>query len=88
MLTAQLGILALSVLWLMLCLRFWLAVGRENPGQRRLLAIAGGLGAGLIYVLGAMILHLLRQPSDQDSGRHELRSGEDVRISPTLPRQQ
>ncbi len=83
MTSGQFGIALMAVLWLLLCLRFWLLVGPKNPGQRHLLAIAGGLGAGLIYVLGTLILGLLKMPSKAEREQQAApASGEEVRISP------
>ncbi len=44
----------------LLCLRFYRLIARENVMQRRVVAIAGGLGAGLIYIFGTMILDAWR----------------------------
>lgn len=52
----QAAIGTLCVLWGLLCLRFYRLISRENVMQRRIVAIAAGLGAGLIYILGTMIL--------------------------------
>ena len=59
---AKAALLLLSVLWILLCMRFYTVIARENILQRRLIAIGAGLGAGLIYVLGSMILTLLKTP--------------------------
>jgi hypothetical protein len=77
MLTGEFGVALMAVLWLLMCFRFWLLVGKRNPGQRHLLALAGGLGAGLIYVLGTLLLSLLREPAPAVP---ELKSGEEVRV--------
>jgi hypothetical protein len=77
MLTGEFGVALMAVLWLLMCFRFWLLVGKRNPGQRHLLALAGGLGAGLIYVLGTLLLGLLREPAP---AQPELKSGEEVRV--------
>ncbi|MES2737685.1 MAG: hypothetical protein V4672_15290 [Verrucomicrobiota bacterium] len=47
-------------------MRFYMLISKDNTMQRRLLAIAAGLGAGLIYVLGSMIITLLKAPSPSD----------------------
>lgn len=52
----QAAIWTLCILWGLLCLRFYRLISRQNVFQRRIVAIAGGLGAGLIYILGTMIL--------------------------------
>lgn len=77
MLTGEFGVGLLAVLWLLMCFRFWMLIGKANPGQRHLLALAGGLGAGLIYLLGTMLLGLLREPGPREAG---IESGEDVRV--------
>lgn len=59
------AIVVLCVLWLLVCLRFYTMISRANVWQRRLLAIAGGLGAGLIYVVGSMMAPLFApHPAD------------------------
>ena len=77
MMTGEFGVALMAVLWLLLCFRFWVMVGKRNPGQRHMLALAGGLGAGLIYVLGTMLLGLLREPEKVPI---EVKSGEEVRV--------
>ncbi|MES2507951.1 MAG: hypothetical protein V4599_14695, partial [Verrucomicrobiota bacterium] len=62
----QSALLLLCFLWVMLCMRFYLLISKDNTMQRRLLAMAAGLGAGLIYVLGNMIITLLKAPSPSD----------------------
>jgi len=85
MFTGQFGVSVLAVLWLLLCFRFWWMVGRKNPGQRHLLAIAGGLGAGLIYVLGQMVIGLLQAPTKQEAEMRDApTSGEAIRITPMV----
>jgi hypothetical protein len=73
-------ILIVSVLWLLMCLRFWSMISRENVWQRRLIAIAGGLGAGLIYILGTQVWGVLTKPSPDDM--RPIEAAEDIRISP------
>ena len=77
MFTGEFGVGLMAVLWLLMCFRFWVLVGKGNPGQRHLLALAGGLGAGLIYVLGMMLIGMLREPVTQEP---EVKSGEEVRV--------
>jgi hypothetical protein len=85
MFTGEIGVMVMAVLWLLLCFRFWWLVGRRNPGQRHLLAIAGGLGAGLIYVLGHLVIGLLRAPTKQEAEwRERPGSGEGIRIRPVV----
>lgn len=52
----QAAIGTLCILWGLLCLRFYRLISRENVMQRRIVAIAAGLGAGLIYIFGTMLL--------------------------------
>ena len=84
MLTGKTGILIMALLWLSMCLRFWRLAGPSNPGQRHLIALAGGLGAGLIYFLGTLVSALLQRPGAQDSPLPaEPARMEDIRIAPT-----
>ena len=73
--TAEVLILVASVLWLLMGLRFWLLVGRQNRWQRHLIAIAAAVGAGMIYILGSMILSLLRD---------EPLAADDIRVAPRV----
>lgn len=57
---SQAALWTLCILWGLLCLRFYRLIARENIMQRRIVAIAGGLGAGLIYIFGTMILDAWR----------------------------
>lgn len=73
-------ILLLCVLWMLLCLRFYVLIRSENVWQRRALAVAAGLGAGLIYLLGTMVLSVLKMPGKADAAPvHVL---EDIRVQP------
>jgi hypothetical protein len=83
--TGEFGIGQLAVLWLLMCLRFWLLAGPQNRGQRHLLAAAAGLGAGLIYILGGMLLVLLRAPAARPEPPDLERGAEGVRIQPARP---
>jgi hypothetical protein len=69
---------ALCLLWLLLCLRFYTLISRDNPWQRRLIAMGAGLGAGLIWLLGSMLLPWLRLPDEAAPSTVE--TVEDVRI--------
>lgn len=66
-------ILLASLLWLLLCLRFWLMIDRKNTVQRRIIAIAAGLGAGMIYILGSLMWNVVKSPEIE---------GGDIRVSP------
>lgn len=57
-------VLAVSILWILFCMRFWFLIDRDNVLQRRLIAIAAGLGGGLIYMFGSMALPVLRSGTD------------------------
>lgn len=59
---SQAMVIALSILWLLICLRFYTLIARKNILQRRLLAIGAGLGAGLLYILGNLLLNLIQVP--------------------------
>lgn len=73
----------MAVLWLLMCLRFWLLAGPKNPGQRHIIAIAGGMGAGLIYLLGTLVLGILNSPErHQNDAPPEPVGVEDIRITP------
>ncbi len=67
-------ILLASVLWLLLCLRFWLMIDRKNTWQRRIIAVAAGLGAGMIYILGTLMWNVVKAPEIQ---------GIDIRVAPS-----
>lgn len=74
--TIQAAIIVLCILWLLLCLRFYTMISRDNVWQRRLLAIAGGLGAGLIYVFGSLLAPLFAPPNDAPAAE----AAQEVRI--------
>ncbi len=80
--TAQALILLASVLWLLMCLRFWTMIDRQNKWQRHLIAIAAGIGAGMIYILGSMVWSLLKIPSKHDAPPPVLQQADDIRIAP------
>ena len=60
------GLLLLCLLWGLLCMRIYALISRENTLQRRLIAIGAGLGAGLIYVVGSILISLVTSPSPVD----------------------
>ncbi|HEY1084500.1 MAG TPA: hypothetical protein VGE29_19695 [Prosthecobacter sp.] len=76
---AHAGLLLISFLWVLLCMRCYRVISRENVMQRRLIAIGAGLGAGLIYVLGSMLLALLAMPTEAEK-QQSVHQVEDVRI--------
>jgi len=82
--TTTLLTLALPILWLLFCLRFWLIIGRQNPGQRHLIAIGAGLGAALFYWIAHFTLHLLAPSTLEEHPTTPLDSTE-IRIHSTKP---
>ncbi|TDU66525.1 hypothetical protein EI77_03620 [Prosthecobacter fusiformis] len=76
---AKAALFLLSALWVLLCMRFYTVIDRENVMQRRLIAIGAGLGAGLIYVLGSMIITLLNTPLPSEQ-QQEMNQAQDVRV--------
>jgi hypothetical protein len=63
----------LTTLWALICLRIYTMIAVENPGQRRLIAIGGAVGAALIYILASNVVTLLQtptaEPPQDDDGR-------------------
>lgn len=43
-------------------MRFWYAIDQEHTWQRRFIAIGAGIGGGLIYLIGFMMLQMLKEP--------------------------
>lgn len=80
--TAQALILLASVLWLLMCLRFWTMIDRRNKWQRHAIAIAGGIGAGMIYLLGYMVWQLLQIPSPHEPPATPVQGAGDIRVAP------
>lgn len=80
MTSSQLLVLGASVLWILLCMRFWWVIDRDNVMQRRLIAIAAGLGGGLIYFIGTMMLDVLKE------GPPPPQRGQEIRVSPGAPK--
>lgn len=69
--TGKLLVLGASLLWIAFCMRFWFAIDRDNVWQRRLIAIGAGLGGGLIYLLGTMILTLMDEQNAPPSSSRD-----------------
>ena len=76
---AKAALLIICILWMLLCMRFYTVISRENILQRRLIAIGAGLGAGLIYILGSMIITLLNSQMPEEAPR-SLEEAADVRV--------
>lgn len=66
-------ILLTSILWILLCMRFWWVIDRDNVWQRRMIAIAAGLGGGLIYIIGTMLLEVLKESPPEPRDASEIR---------------
>lgn len=77
---AKAALFVICILWMLLCMRFYTIISRENILQRRLIAIAAGLGAGLIYILGSMILTLLNSSMPTAPPPAEIEQAQDVRV--------
>lgn len=58
----------LTLLWALICLRIYTMISKENPGQRRFIAISGAIGAALIYLLAGSFVAILRTPVAKSSG--------------------
>jgi hypothetical protein len=94
--TGHLLVLGGSILWMLLCMRFWYAIDREHIWQRRFIAIGAGIGGGLIYLIGTLMLEMLKEARRPCSGRRRnpgvSRSGcrtEKVTVHPVpIPRRQ
>lgn len=77
MTSGQLLVLGASILWILLCMRFWGAIDREHTWQRRFIAIGAGLGGGLIYLIGTMMLEMLKEEKAP-----EPQGGMEIRVTP------
>lgn len=73
MISNQTLILGASVLWILLSMRFWYAIDREHVWQRRFIAIAAGVGGGLIYLIGTMMVEMLKDKAPEPSNGTEIR---------------
>ncbi len=76
MTSGQLLVFGASLLWILLCMRFWWVIDRDNVWQRRLIAIGAGLGGGLVYFIGTLMLEALK-PGPPPPER-----GQEIRVSP------
>lgn len=77
MTSGHLLVLGASILWIMLCMRFWWAIDREHTWQRRFIAIGAGIGGGLIYLIGTMMLEMLKEEKAPEPQR-----GTEIRVTP------
>lgn len=69
--TDQIIVLAISLMWIAFCMRFWYVINRENVWQRRLIAIGAGLGGGMIYILGTMALEVIHAAKATETEERE-----------------
>lgn len=69
-------VIGACILWVLVCMRFYIAISAENVWQRRFIAIAAGLGAALVYTLGSMIVPLLKPGAEPPP----VERAEDVRV--------
>lgn len=74
--TGHLLVLGASLLWILFCMRFWWVIDRDNVWQRRLIAIAAGVGGGMIYLIGTLMLQMLKESSPP------MEEGQEIRVSP------
>ncbi len=75
--SGHLLVLGASIIWILFCMRFWYAIDREHTWQRRFIAIGAGMGGGLIYLIGVMMMQMLKEPPPPK----EL-EGSEIRVSP------
>ena len=75
--SGHLLVLGASIIWILFCMRFWHAIDREHTWQRRFIAIGAGIGGGLIYLIGVMMLQMLKEPQPPK----EMEEAE-IRVSP------
>jgi hypothetical protein len=71
-------VLGASIIWILFCMRFWYAIDREHIWQRRFIAIGAGIGGGLIYLIGVMMLQMLKEPpppAEEDTSEIRVSAG-------------
>ncbi len=61
-------------------MRFWYAIDQEHTWQRRFIAIGAGIGGGLIYLIGTMMLQMLKEPPPPSVDVET-----EIRVSPGKP---
>lgn len=78
--TDQTIVLLVSLMWIAFCMRFWYVIDRSNVWQRRLIAIAAGLGGGLIYIFGSMTLEVIHAAKAQQAPAEPEPPSETIRV--------
>lgn len=81
--TDQTIVLVVSLMWIAFCMRFWYVIDRSNVWQRRLIAIAAGLGGGLIYIFGSMTLEVIHAAQAQQAPVEQEPPSETIRVQST-----
>jgi hypothetical protein len=81
--TDQTIVLVVSLMWIAFCMRFWYVIDRSNVWQRRLIAIAAGLGGGLIYIFGSMTLEVIHAAQSQKAPAEQEPPSETIRVQST-----
>jgi hypothetical protein len=76
--SGHLLVLGASIIWILFCMRFWYAIDQEHTWQRRFIAIGAGIGGGLIYLIGVMMLQLLKEPPPPP----QVLESSEIRVSP------
>jgi len=86
--SGHLLVLGGSIMWMLLCMRFWYAIDREHTWQRRFIAIGAGVGGGLIYLIGTMMLEMLKESTPPESpGGAEIRVSAPAVVEPQKTKQ-
>lgn len=49
-------LIAFCLSWIFLCGRMWWTMDRRNVWQRHAVAVAAGLGAGIFYLVGSVLI--------------------------------
>lgn len=65
----------LTLLWGLMCLRIYTMISRQNPVQRRIIAIGAGLGGALIYIVVSIMVNILKTPSEPEEPRIRIHQG-------------
>jgi len=83
--TDQTIVLVVSLMWIAFCMRFWYVIDRSNVWQRRLIAIAAGLGGGLIYIFGSMTLEVIHAAQAQQAPADQEPPSATIRVQSSSP---